>query len=116
MSTLLTNNIGDQNTNIPMDAVTYGTAKHAHDYYQLTPTIRSSYNVSSISDLSLGNYRVNFTNNMSSGGQPTVTSSAGSNQCGYGDNNASRVDGFTYNAAGALLDTFSGISTYGDLA
>lgn len=117
MSTLLTDNIGDNNVTIPMDAVTYGSSKHAHDYNQSVPTIRSSYNVSSITDTSTGLYQVFFTNAMSISGQPTITSGAATVRCGYGTNITTSVIGYTYTAStGASIDGFSGMSTLGDLA
>ena len=74
-----------------------------------TVSILGSGNVSSLTDLGTGNYRVNFTNAMPDANFSTVTSSVAGG--GYGDKgpytygeSTGSVIVFTYNSSGALVD------------
>ena len=50
---------------VDTDYIAHGTVKSLHVYHQGTPTIKSSFNVTSISDDATGLYTVTLTNSMS---------------------------------------------------
>jgi|TARA_R100000482_G_scaffold98238_1_gene42240 hypothetical protein len=84
MSTLKVNNIKDTSggtSNLKID----GAAKAWVNFNgRNTPSIRDSFNVSSITDLGTGNYRVTFTNAMASANYAIAGSAA---ELGGGGNN-----------------------------
>jgi len=61
-TTVNATNYGDGTDSVPASAVLEGTAKAYINYDQVGVSVSGSYNVSSITDNSAGNFTVNFTN------------------------------------------------------
>lgn len=66
MSTLLTDNIGDSGAvkTVPISSVTENSTKTRWLYDQSVPSTLSSFNLSSITDVTTGDYDTNYTNSM----------------------------------------------------
>lgn len=80
MSTLRTNTLQDASggNSVAMATVAAGTAKAWVNFNGTgTVAIRASFNVSGITDLGTGYYRVNFTSAMSGTGYSVLTTTAG---------------------------------------
>jgi len=65
MSTIVTSNVSDGTLSIPTTYVTNGSAKARLYYDQTGPTVIGSFNVSSVTDNSVGDFTVNLTNSFS---------------------------------------------------
>ena len=121
MSTVNAQNWGDGVNSVPTSVLLEGTVKQHHDYFQATPEIRDSYNVSSITDVNIGIYTVNYTNNFTGISTPTgfVAGLGGAETqvLMYAGNIASLTDYYTAKSAtGTLFDAFSAGARFGDLA
>ena len=129
MSEIRANTISDAAGTGPVTLTKQSAAKALWFYEQATPAVISSFNVSSITDVSTGRFTVNWTSAFNSANY-TVPSSAGFNGAGGGTILAN-VIGPTYsltpytassgtfdsvNTGGAGSDSRSNGSAFGDLA
>jgi hypothetical protein len=123
VDTVISTNVSDGSLSIPTTYVTNGSAK-AWVNFDGTGTIaaRESFNVSSLTDNSTGNYTVNLTSAMSNSdyaafGFIEVASSTGVSSGLSGSRTASAVRLNVYNAAGNNIDPqIVNAAAHGDLA
>lgn len=85
-----------------------GSAKAWVEFNGSSPSIRASYNVSSITKPGTGTYQVNFTNSLADGNYSAVVGGTGSNSGSLGCNTAL----FTSNSPAALTTPSSSSFTF----
>jgi hypothetical protein len=122
MSTLNVANITDGTDTVETGYVINGSAK-AWVNFNGTGTIAivDSFNVASLTDIGTGNYEVNFSNNMSSGGYaPQICSNAAVSNYGFNRtgtfNTTAKVNVAHYENSTTVDTSQIYISAHGDLA
>ena len=108
MSTIKTNTLQNAagTKSVPVDTVVDGSAKAWVNFNGTgTVAIRAAFNVSSITDLGTGNYRVNFTNALADANYAAeistgLNASGGINASFFEAFNTGSVDMWTYSVAG----------------
>lgn len=116
MSTVNAQNWGDGVNSVPTSVLLEGTAKQHHDYQQSGPTIRDSYNTSSITDSATGDYDVFYINDFAGISTPTGFCAGAANILAYAANVASTTNYLTTNSTNTAFDGFSAGARFGDLA
>ena len=90
------------------------------NYNHATETNENSYNVSGVTDVTTGEYQVNYTNNMANAKSAVLALSTDVTFVGVDDesvNTASSVKILTDNTSGGARDrNFNGVAVFGDLA
>ena len=120
MSTIKTETLSTpSNSTVPVDTVVNGTAKAWVNFNGTgTPAIRNSHNVSSITDVSVGKQKTNFTNQMAND-QYSVSGTANWRGCVCGNdydiNYLETITG-TFGGADAGADDYAYVhySIFGD--
>jgi hypothetical protein len=111
MSTIITSNVSDGTLSIPTTFVTNGSAKAWVNFNGTgTVAIQNSLNVSSISDISTGEYQVNFTSAMSAGDYCTTLATSHSSSADEGPDLSTSV----YSASNYRVNNREGNNTYRD--
>jgi hypothetical protein len=111
------------NNSTAMSPINQGTAKAWLQYNQVTPAVTGSFNISSVTDTSAGDYTPNFSSAMSAldyavpsaGGMLNTNASGRISETN--PTNTSSYQVTTTNSAGSKADyTGNSCSTFGDLA
>jgi hypothetical protein len=111
------------NNSTAMSTINQGTAKAWLQYNQVTPAVTGSFNISSVTDTSAGDYTPNFSSAMSAldyavpsaGGMLNTDASGRISETN--PTNTSSYQVTTTNSAGSKADyTGNSCSTFGDLA
>jgi hypothetical protein len=111
------------NNSTAMSTINQGTAKAWLQYNQVTPAVTGSFNISSVTDTSAGDYTPNFSSAMSAldyavpsaGGMLNTNASGRISETN--PTNTSSYQVTTTNSAGSKADyTGNSCSTFGDLA
>lgn len=86
MSTLITSNISDGTTSVGTGYVVNGSAKHWANFYGggATAALRQTFNVSSLTDIGVGQYSLSFTNSYSAAGWAALAAGEWDNSNGLG--------------------------------
>ena len=119
MSSLITSNISDGTTSVPTGYVVNGSAKAWASFNGgVAPSVKDSLNISSISDLGTGDYRLNLTSALASTSAPALAGQFSGpqliNPIYMESVSLIRVQGFT---GGASTDFVNGSAmAQGDLA
>ena len=109
-------NVTDGTTTVGTSYVVNGSAKAFSTYNQTTVSAESNFNISSLTDVSAGLMRNNFSSSMSNATYNVITS-AGSYNHSYATRNASFVDTENFSGAGSLTDgARNSVAINGDLA
>jgi len=124
MSTLNVSNITDGTTTVGTSYVVNGAAKAWLNFNQATPVVEDSFNISSVTDNTLGQFSPQFTNNMNNNDYSiTATASragAGNARTNFTYDNIATgsFKGFTYEiySGDEYRDVPSGSTIHGDLA
>jgi hypothetical protein len=119
MSTLNVANVTDGTTSVPTGYVVNGSAKSWVRYYQLTPAISKSFNVSSVTDVGTGQSTVNFTAGLDGIEYPAPTNqSFSASELGVWSWQAaaSATQVRTRNLSSADVDRAYNLAQFGDLA
>lgn len=110
MSTLKVSNLNDGTTSIPTPYITGGSAKVYARINGTLATLGATLNVASLTDVGVGNYQINLTNNMTAADY-AVPSSQGTSADGEvlcpGEQTASSFQVRFYNGSAALADNGS---------
>jgi hypothetical protein len=111
------------NNSTAMSTINQGTAKAWLQYNQVTPAVTGSFNISSVTDTSAGDYTPNFSSAMSAldYAVPSAGGMLNTNATGRisetNPTNTSSYQVTTTNSAGSKADyTGNSCSTFGDLA
>jgi len=116
MSEIRATTISDAAGTGPITLTGQSAAKAFSTYNQTAVSAESNFNISSLTDVSAGLMRNNFSSSMSNATYNVVTS-AGSYNHSYATRNASFVDTENFNAAGSLVDgSRNSVAIHGDLA
>jgi hypothetical protein len=111
------------NNSTAMSTINQGTAKAWLQYNQVTPAVTGSFNISTVTDTSAGDYTPNFSSAMSAldyavpsaGGMLNTNASGRISETN--PTNTSSYQVTTTNSAGSKADyTGNSCSTFGDLA
>jgi hypothetical protein len=108
MSTLVAQTISNGTVSTSSANVIQGSAKAWVNYDGSSATVRRSYNVSSVTRTTTGQYAVNFTNAMADANYATVTSSSAVNNGVFGKfSNIVGVTGTTVTPTTSSVTVFS---------
>ena len=125
MSEIRANTVSDAAGTGPATLTGQSAAKVYYEFSGIAASLRSgsTFNCSSLTDQSTGNFNVNFTSAMSQSYSPVATSTSGSGIANYGDHegsmpSASYILHRTYvSGSGALTDfIFNSGAAFGELA
>ena len=128
MSTLNVANVTDGTTSVPTGYVVNGSAKAWLNSTQVgTQSVRDSLNISSLTDLGVGQTKADFTSNMNNddfAGSFYTISNAGENYTnfdnhfagGFGNKLASSFQTYSYTATGAVDSGIHDVIIMGELA